>query len=559
MMERIRVRFQRWLPDLLAGITGAIVGAPQAMGFALIAGVNPVFGLYAATLPTIVGALVSRSALMTIAPTNALVVVVNGVLLSARVDEQITIMVTLTLLSGVFLVLLGALRAGSLGRFVSNEVMTGFITGAVVLIVLGQIGNLTGYRTSERNPLLQIADITANIGAIDPQVIAVSAVTMVVVLVMMQRRLRVISGLVGLMIGSLLPIVLGWQVPTVRDIADIPQGLPMLVLPDLTRVPDLLIPALALAILGAVQSAALMRSIASRERLAPDVNRDLLAMGVANVVGSFIRGLPVCGSLSRTAVNITGGATGRLANITSGILILGTLVVLSALIEQIALATLAANLIISAIKLIQIDAIVRVWRVNWASRLAMITTFAATLIVPLEQSIYVGVLLSLALYIVSSAERLHVVELLPLGAHQFRVAAPCRQLPSDGVVIFSVHGHLYFAAVDRLAKLLPDPVTADGTIVVLRLRENDYLGSTGIAFLERYHMALTERGGQLLLSGLSKGLHAELERSGAALLLHEENIFDADDILFNATENAYRYGLSLLERRRASEEAAADA
>ncbi len=525
--------------DFTAGLTGAVAGAPQAMGFALLAGVSPLYGLYTAIVSTIFASLLTRSHMMTVGPTNALALVVGSTLLGLRDVDPINSLFLLTFLVGAFQLVFGLLRLGRLTRFVSNAVMTGFITGAGLLIMLGQLSHLTGHSGSGDNVLFRTLDWLGKLGQLDPATTFIGLLTVVMIYTLHHTRLKNVATLIAILVTSLLVAVLGWtSVETVADLATIPQALPELRVPDFSALSlDLLTAALAMAVLASVQSAALVQAIHTGSG-SVRVSRDFSAQGIGNLIGAFFQGMPAGGSLSRTAVNIASGAQTRAANILSGVFIALSLLLFGSLIEQVTLAALAGHLIVAAADLIKPDALRVVWRVNPSARASMLLTFASTLVLPLEYSIYLGVVLSLALYVYTSAGNLRVVHLVPTGDGHFREAELPASLPSRQPVLITVYGHLYFAAVRSLEEQLPPPTDSQQPVVILRLRNNQYLGSTGIRLLRRYANALHARDGRLILAGVSTEVREQLERTGTIALLGEGNVFPASDVVFNASESA---------------------
>ncbi len=540
--------------DFLAGITGAIAGAPQAMGFALIAGVSPLYGLYGAVVATIVGAFSSSSTYMTIAPTNALSLLVFSTLAT---DGDVTIekLFLLTFLTGIFQLLFGIFKLGSLTRFVSNAVMTGFIVGAGLLIILGQISHLNGYEphyeglwaSQLTKTLPNFADWLIHLPQSHPQTLIIGIVSVIIIAGLHETRFKSIATLVAIIVTSIWVNLTGWSdVPLVRDMASIPAGLPLPVIPPFQYTLELIPSALAMAVLALVQSSGITQSITEPDGSHPDTNRDFIAQGLANIVGGFFQNMPAGGSLSRTAVNISAGAKTKLANILSGVFIAVILLSFGSLIEQITLAALAGHLVVAAFSLFKFDIIKMVWNVRISGRIAFVTTFASTLILPLEYSIYIGVILSLALFAYSAALRLEVVRLIPEENNLYKAVTPPETLPDSDIIIFSVHGHMFFAAVKQLEMKLPDAETCHNTIVILRIRNNDYLGSTGIRFLREYKRNLEAHGGRLILAGLSTNVHNQLERTHMFQEFGADNIFDASNIYFEATGNAYQYARTLL-------------
>ena len=528
------------LDDALAGLTGAVAGAPQAMAFALIAGVSPIYGLYAAVVATIVGGFTMSSAYLTVVPTNALALVVASALMRFDETDAIESLFVLTLLVGVFQLAFGLLKLGSLTRFVSNAVMTGFISGAGVLIIIGQLPNLTGYATERSDHiLLRTGKWAVNFAEWDTQTALIGMATLAIIYAVRQTRMKSWAVLTALVITGAFIAMQEWQsVAIVSDITDIPRGLPDLIVPDISRVPELWSVALAMAVLALVQSAGMAQNIKQPDKSQPNISQDFMAQGVSNVVSAFFQGMPNGGSLSRTAININAGAKSRYANVFAGVFIGLTLLALAPAIEKVALAALAAQLILAAISLIKMPQIRQVWDTTPTARLAMGVTFLAALTLPLEFSIYIGVGLTIVMYAYTSSSRIDVKQLIVTEDNRYRAEFPPLHLPSRKPVLITVHGNLYFAAVDTLEKLLPTPNDAEIPILILRLHGNHYMGSTGIRFLERYADELEARGGLLILCGVTNDVAGQLRRTGALERFGKENVFFETDILLASTESA---------------------
>jgi SulP family sulfate permease len=388
--------------DLGAGLTGATAGVPQAMAFALVAGISPVYGLYTAFVSTIVSSLAGSSVFMTTGPTNALAVVVGSTLAPFRESgDLLTRLVTLTFLVGVIQLGLGLLRLGGLARFVSAAVMTGFVTGAALLVLLGQIGNLTGISTGDHDRILsQMGELIAHLTHLHGPTLAAGVITMSLILLLHKTRFTSYATLIAISVTGLGIALSGGAahgVALVRDLSPIPHGLPGPRLPQPALMGELFSAALAIAVLGLVQTAALAHSIKEPGGRTPDPSREFMGQGLGNLAGALFQSMPAGGSLSRTAVNINAGARTRWANVWAGGFVALIMLLFGSLVERIPLAALAGHLIVAAGSLISLPRMRFVWRASWAGRWAMAATFASTLILPLQYSVYVGVFLSLSL------------------------------------------------------------------------------------------------------------------------------------------------------------------
>ena len=532
--------------DIVAGFSGAIAGTPQAMGFALIAGVNPAYGLYTAIVSTLIAALFGNSHRMTVGPTNALALVVASAVANQAGTTPSDYLFVLTALVGIFYFAFGIFRLGVLVRFVSNAVMTGFITGASLLIIFGQVKYLNGYAPMGDGVLLRFVDWVRNLHQSEPTAVVVSIVSVIVILLVRRTQYKYFALLTSFVVASGLVLLLGWQnVDLVQDIATIPQGLPHPTQLNLGLVNELLPIALAIAILGSVQSAAIINSIKEPSNHRPNVNRDLLGMGLGNIVGGFFQSMPSSGSLSRTAINISAGAQSRWANVFAGLFVALFVVLFGSVIALVALPALGVQLIVAAIGLINIREITFVWGTGINGRIAMLATFVSTLVLPLEFAIYIGVIISLVLYLISASQDIQVVQLKPVGDGRYRTEPLPQTLSDNTITILSLHGHLYFAAIARLGHLLPDPNSGQNCIVILRLRENTVLASTGIHFLETYSATLQRNGGRLLLAGLSPTIHQRIMSMNSQQIM-DADLYDADDIYFQSTTDAYKHAQELL-------------
>lgn len=542
----------KFVPDLLAGLTGAVAGGPQSMGFAILAGVSPIYGLYASIVPTIIAAFACSAAFMTVAPTNTLALMASSALLAFDRASHVERLILLTLMIGVFQLVFSALRFGNLTRFVSNAVMTGFITGAGVLIILGQLSHLNGYASPVKTGVLpRFWDWLTHLGHTDVKIAVISFLALGIIYGLHHTRFKSIATLTAIIITSLLVALAGWDsVPLVGMMGTIPHQFPAPTLPDLRYMPEMLSAALAMAVLASVQSAAISNTVYQPDGSTSNTTRDFAGQGLANIAGSLFQGMPSTGSISRVAVNVNAGARTRMANVFAGLFIAIFLFGLSSLIERVPLAALAGHLVIAAISLINMDNIRLVWRVNWSGRWSMVLTFVSTLILPLDVSIYLGVLMSLSTYAYTSAANIHVVQLVPTEDNHYREEPLPKKLPPGEAVIFSVSGNLYFAAIRQLEEMLPSPKGSQRSVVILRLRDNQYLGSTGIRFLRRYNETLRAGGGKLILSGVSAHVGEELARTGALRQLGEDNIFYSNNIFFNATENALKHAQAWLDEHR---------
>jgi len=433
---------------------------------------------------------------------------------------------------------MGLLKLGSITRFISNAVMTGFLTGLAVLIILGQFGDLTGYDSQAGKTLGKTFDLLLHPTGIDPASTAIGLITLLVIVLLNHTRLRNFSLVLALFIASALVMILGWSsVEVVGDIAEISGGLPRLALPDLSLVPKLIVPALSVGIIGLIQGAGVSQGVPNSDGTYPDASGDFAGQGIANTVTGFFSGLPVGGSLGGTSVNLSSGAKSRWSNIFTGIFFAIIILLFGNLVELAAMPAVAAILVYAGYGIIDAEDIKQVHDTHWGSRLVMIVTFLSTLILPIQYAILLGVVLSILFYVITSATEVRITEMVYTEDGYFEEHPAPEELPSGKVTLLVFRGSLYFAGAYTVEDKLPSELTAEHAVVIFRLRGRVKIGSTFIEVLERYSAALGKNGGKLMLSGVDAKIYDQLEKTGMIELLGEENIFpDSSKLLYSSKQ-----------------------
>jgi sulfate permease, SulP family len=422
---------------------------------------------------------------------------------------------------------LGLLKLGSLTRFISNCVMTGFITGVAILLVFGQLQKLTGYSGGPSgNVFVKTWDWLLHLNRIDWRTTLVGLLTIAAIIVFQRTRLKAIAFVMALVIVTVLVSMLHWNsVQLVGAISRIPRGLPTPVLPDFRMLPQLFLDALSLAILGLSIASGVSQAYPESDGSTPDVSRDFIAQGAANVVGGFFQGMPCGGSISRTATSVSAGAKTRWANIFAGLTLALFLLTVGRVAESIPMTALAGLLVYIGFSVMRLDRIERVWNTYAAERAAMVATFVLTLLIPLHWAIFAGVALTLLLYIYSSSSQVRLIRIVPGPDGGFEEQAAPVSLPSNEVTALHAHGNAFFAAIASLEALLPTAEGARNAVVIFGLRGRESITTSGIVMLERYARKLQAGGNKLMLVGVEPRVRREFDRTGVTSLLGEENIF----------------------------------
>ena len=547
--RHLKPRRRHLTADLIAALTFAVVNVPQAMGHALLAAVNPLLGIYTLMVSVPVGAMFSSSVFMNVSTTGALSVAAGAVLIDFPPGQRAEGLVVLVLMVGVFQLLAGLFRLGFVIRFVSNAVMTGFLNGVAVLIILGQLSDLTGYQSSFSNRVAKALDLLLHLGQIDPQASAIGLLTLgLIALLLWLTATRRFAFIIAIAAATIALVVLSLPalstaasfaaVPTVGTLSSIPRELPQLSLPQLSLVWSLWLPALSIAIIGLVQGAGVSQGTPNPDGRYPDVSRDFLGQGAANLATSLVGGLPAGGSVSGTVLVMGAGARSRWANIFVGLFVALIVLLAGPLVERVPMPALAALLIVAGIQGFRMEQAVMVWQAGRISKVSMIVTFVAILVVPLQFAVLFGVALSILLNTVRQSNKVVVTQWV-LQAQGFPLEQPAPgRLPSEDLTILHVYGSLSFAAARNLEEMLPAVGDATRAVVAINLRGKSDIGSTFVTVLQRYCQALQARQGKLMLVGVDPHVRNQLDKTGVLKLIGDENVFVATPQLGEALNQA---------------------
>jgi SulP family sulfate permease len=398
--------------DCIAGLTVAIAGVPDAMAAGVLAGVSPVLGLYADMVGPVAGGLLASSARMVVMETSASALVAGQSLRSLDAGQREGALAMMVILAGVLQILFGVLRLGRLVRFVSYSVMTGFLAGVSVVLILSQLPVVSGMSADGSNRVSETLDLLRHAGAADPGSLIVAGVTIATVLIVNGIGPSRFSTLLAIAVATTVAAATGMiNVERVHDIGEISRGFPMPALPPLRPAIDVLTGALSVALVVLVQGAGVGQSVPNPDGTRSSASRDFIAQGAANVAAGFFRGIPVGGSVGATALGVASGARRRWASVFAGVWTAVIVIGFPGVIGRVAMPSLGAVLIVAGVASIRLPDVRAVWRAGGASRIAVVATFCATLALPIQWAVGLGVMLSAILYLHGSSSDISVVEL----------------------------------------------------------------------------------------------------------------------------------------------------
>ncbi|KGA96704.1 sulfate transporter [Alkalihalobacillus alcalophilus ATCC 27647 = CGMCC 1.3604] len=451
--------------DMSAGLIVAIMLIPQGMAYAMLAGLPPVIGLYASTIPLLIYALFGTSRQLAVGPVAMVsLLVLAGVSTIAEpgTDEYISLVLLLMLMIGMIQFLMGVLRLGFLVNFLSHAVISGFTSAAAIIIGLSQLKHLLGVKLEADKDVFKILfESISRVSEINPITLTIGLVS-ILILIGLRKFVPKIPGPLVVVVLSISTIYfLQLQQAGVKIVGEVPKGLPSLSLPVFTldAVMALLPIALAISFIGFMESIAMAKAIAAKEKYKVVPNKELVGLGLANIGGSFFAGYPVTGGFSRSAVNYQSGAKTPLATIITAILIILTLLFFTGFFYYLPNAVLAAIIMVAVYSLIDVKEAKHLFKIKSVDGWTWVITFIATLTIGIEQGILIGVVFSLLVFIVRSAYP-HVAELGYLQEEKvFRNIKRYPEAKVDPeVMIFRVDASLYFANMTFLEDKLCERV-----------------------------------------------------------------------------------------------------
>jgi SulP family sulfate permease len=535
----LRVPRPIFVSDLITGLVNAIVSIPGGIANGILAGVNPVYGLYSIMVGTPIAALFTSSVIMNVDATSATSIATLDALAGIPEEQELAYLVVLGLLVGLFMIVFGVLKLGFLVRFISNSVITGFLSGLGLLTILGQVGDLTGYYSDADQKVFQAVDTIIHWQQIDWVTLTVGLATIAIVVGLDRTRFGRYGFAVAVVVTTVLVAILNLEsVAVVGDTTTIPRSLPALNLPQLSLVPAMIMPALVIAIIALVQAASVSQSIPNPDGEFPDPSGDFRGQGVANVAVGFVGGIAVGGSVSGTIQVQSIGGRSRWANIFTGVFATICVLLIAPFIEFIPLPTLAGTLIVVGVQMINVPRIQTVWHTGWIPSATMIITLVITLFAPLQVAVGIGVLLSVVMFIYRSAEAVQIKRVVPQPDGTFIDDDVPEVLPSAEIVALLPVGSLFFAGAAEFEEHLPEVGEAQRTVVIIGLRDRDEIGSTFVRIIERYAKQLDGSGNKLMLAGMNDRIIQQLRRTELMELLGKEDIIPAEPQYFGPLNKA---------------------
>ncbi len=567
--------------DLIAGLTVAAIAVPEGMAYALIAGVDPKFGLYSMIVVTTVAAIFGSSSQLINGPTSAISLLVFSALAFIDPENRTDLYEALFLLAvlvGSIQILIAVLKLGDLTRYISESVILGFLAGASFLLAIGQLSGALGIHNKGNGHMQVLHRLWLTLFHGDhvnykALLLTVVAIILAVLLRAAVRRYKLprIDMLLVLIVTGLIAYLAGWSVPglggetAIETAGKIPAAFPAAHIPVVKTewLGELSQGALAIAFVGLIEALAIAKAIANQTGQRIDYNRQILAEGLANLVGGFFQSLPGSGSLSRSAINYQAGAATRFSGIVTAAAAALALILFAPLLRYVPRPALAGLLLITAARLIDFKRLAYTLKASRYDAALVIVTAITAIAINLDTAVLLGVVLSILLF-VPRAAKLKASELIVTPERVVR-----ERLPSDPVdpalVIYDIEGELFFGAapeLERYLEALKNRIVAQKVkFAILRLKRARNPDVVSIEHLEHFLRDEEVHGVTILLAGVRSDTLRALRNVGFETWFPAEHVFPEEEEEYSATLKAVRYAYAKLRApgAAAGEAAHADA
>ncbi len=540
--------FIRWLykvdrktfkADFMAGLTGAIVVLPQGVAFAAIAGMPPEYGLYAGMVPAVIAALWGSSWHLVSGPTTAASIVLFSALSNFAEPgsvDYVRLAITLTFMVGVIQLLMGLVRLGALVNFISHSVVIGFTAGAAILIAANQVKHFFGLEMARGMPFYEVIhQLFEQFAQINLYITGVGIVTLLAGLLAKKFWRSVPYMIVAMTVGSILAVVLemwlGQQQTQIVTMGALPASLPPLSAPDLSleTIKQLAPAVLAVTLFALVEAVSIARSIALKTGQNIDGNQEFIGQGLSNIAGSFFSGYVATGSFNRSGLNYEAGAKTPLAAVFAGILLVFIVLLVAPLASYLPNAAMAAILFLVAWGLIDFEHIKKIIKTSRSETSILLTTFFSVLFLELEFAIFLGVILSLVLYLNRTSQP-RICSRVPdprLPKRRFNTDSSLPECPQ--LKMLRIDGSLFFGAVSHVRDnlLALEDRNPEQKHLLLLSQGMNFVDLAGAEFLKEEAKRRRTNGGQLYFYRVKHGVCETLRKGGYLDFIDRANIFNS--------------------------------
>ncbi len=530
--------------DLIAGLTGAVIVLPQGVAFATIAGLPPEYGLYTAMVTPIIAALFGSSLHLVSGPTTAISIVVFSAI-SHHAEpgsaEFVSLALTLTFLAGVYQLAFGLARLGTMVNFVSHTVIIGFTAGAAILIATSQLKHITGIFVPKGESFIHtLMELYQGAGDANMYLIIIALATLITTVLTKKLFPKLPNLLLGMVVGSVLALYFKDFTTQIKLVGEIPAHLPPFSMPNFSfsTIKNLAPEAFAIALLGLIEAVSISRAVATKSNQRINPNQEFIGQGMSNIFGSFMSSYAGSGSFTRSGLNFESGAKTPLSAIFSAIILMIIVLLIAPLTAYLPIAAMAGVILVVAYNLIDFHHIRETLSFSVEESAILIVTFLATLFLELEFAIYLGVLLSLVLFLSKTSTpaipTLSLDNIQTNGKKKFininkKTVKQCPQLK-----IIRIDMSIYFGSVNHIQKRIAAIVENERINHILIVASGiNFIDLTGIEVLISENNRLVKNNGGLYFVGLKASVYEFATKSHFIQRIGRSNFFDSKSQAIN--------------------------
>ncbi|MFN2340411.1 MAG: SulP family inorganic anion transporter [Halanaerobium sp.] len=546
-MQTIKNLSQKYRADMISGLTTATIALPQNMAYALILGINPIYGIYASIFSMLAASIFNLSSYIIVGPTNMMAVALFSSLNNFQGENYLEIIFLTTFLIGLFQFLLVSFNLSELIKYVSHPVVVALSHGAAILILFSQIENFTGVSVSGSNVITKGWQFILNISQLNYVNLGVGILTLILIYTIPLIKKELPEYLLTVLIVSLITAVSGINnlIPLVGEIPK--QIIDFNIINfDWHLVGQLYTKAFSIALLGLIQTMAVLQAVALKTNEEPDFNREFRSQGITNMIISFFSGFAISASFSNTFANLSSGAKHRISQFFCALSIIIFILFFRPLLAYIPVSVLAGLVIAAAIGIVDLKEVTKNMKTTKGDALIFWSTFMATIVLPnLDQAIYFGVIVSLV--VVLQISKKADIEMLYYDKkeddrayhlhHASQNKADNSEISAQQARVIDLKGAVHFSAADDLKNQL-DQFFEPNTDFIIRFRNVIRIDVTIIRVLEEFIDRVQKNGGEIMLTGVNKNIFKIFRKVGLADKIGKGNIFLPETEYFAATNKA---------------------
>ena len=522
--------------DIFAGLTGAVIVLPQGVAFATIAGLPPEYGLYTAMVTPIVAALFGSSWHLVSGPTTAISIVVFSAVshhADPGTDEFIKLALTMTFLAGVYQLSFGLARLGALVNFVSHTVVIGFTAGAAILIATSQMKHITGIFVPKGESFLHTwLDLFTGFEDFNPYLLVIALVTLLTAIATKKLFPKLPNLLFGMVAGSVVAMYLGNYTDDIKLVGEIPAHLPPMSSPEFSfSTLKMLAPeAFAIALLGLIEAVSISRAVATKSGQRIDANQEFIGQGLSNITGSFFSSYAGSGSFTRSGINYEAGAKTPMSAIFAAFFLMIIVLLIAPLTAYLPIAAMGGVILLVAYNLVDFHHIKQTLTFSKAESSILLTTFFATLFLELEFAIYLGVMLSLVLFLAkTSTPRIPTLSVDRSEGERGKLInvnkKPLKQCPQ--LKIIRIDMSIYFGSINHIQKRIVQIAEKEGIYHILIVGSGiNFIDLAGAEALVAENNSLKKHGGGLYFVGLKSSVYEFAARACFIRNIGSDHFFD---------------------------------